>query len=102
MPSVVIVLERSGKAGRQCDIVRELAGDFVVDERFFAEPADRANAEKRGHVAVSIERRGRAPRHGSSWSFGGKRTRFGRGTFRPQMTRLLLAFGGRPHYSPVK
>jgi hypothetical protein len=32
-----MVLERSGKAGRQCDIVRELAGDFVVYERFFAE-----------------------------------------------------------------
>jgi hypothetical protein len=59
-------LERSGKAGRQCDIVRELAGIFVVYERFFAEPADRANVEERGQVAVSIERRGRAPRHGSS------------------------------------
>ena len=68
MPSVAIVLERSGEAGRQCDIVREWAGDFVVYERFFAEPADRANDEERGQVAVSIERRGRAPRHGSSWS----------------------------------
>jgi hypothetical protein len=64
--SVVIVLERSGKAGRQCDIVREQAGDFVVYERFIAEPADRANDEERGQVAVSIEHHGRAPRHGSS------------------------------------
>lgn len=31
-----------------------------------AQPADRANAEERGQVAVSIQRRGRAPRHGSS------------------------------------
>ena len=61
-----MVLERSGKAGRQCDIVRELAGDFVLYERFFAEPADRANDAERGQVAVSIERRGRASRHGSS------------------------------------
>jgi hypothetical protein len=66
----VMVLERRGEAGRQGDIVRELAGDFVVYERFFAEPADRANDEQRGQVAVSIERHGRAPRHGSSWSFG--------------------------------
>jgi hypothetical protein len=66
--SVVIVLERSGKAGRQCSIASELAGDFVVYERFFAEPADRANDEERGQVVVSIGRRGRAPRHGSSWS----------------------------------
>ena len=66
MSSVVIVLERSGKAGRQCDIVRELAGDLVDYERFFAEPADRANDEERGQVTVSIECHGRAPRHGSS------------------------------------
>jgi hypothetical protein len=66
VPSVVIVLEGSGKAGRQCVIVRELAGDSVVYERFFAEPADRANDEERGQVAVSIERQWRAPRHGSS------------------------------------
>jgi hypothetical protein len=71
---VVIVFGRNGEAGRQCDIVRELAGDFVVYKRFFAEPADRANDEERGQVAISIERHGRAPRHGSSWSFGGKRT----------------------------
>jgi hypothetical protein len=70
VPSVVIVLERSGEAGGQCDIVRELAGDFLVYERFFAEPADRANDEERGQAAVSIERHGRAPRHGSSWSLG--------------------------------
>ena len=61
---------RSGKAGRRCEWVRELAGDFVVYERFFAEPADGANDEERGQVAVSIERHGRALRHGSSWSFG--------------------------------
>jgi hypothetical protein len=36
MPSVVIVLERRGEAGRQCEIVRELAGDFVLYERFFS------------------------------------------------------------------
>jgi hypothetical protein len=71
---VVIVLERNGEAGRQCDIVRELAGNFVVYERFFAEPADRANAEERGQVAVSTERRGRSPRHGSSWSLSEMRT----------------------------
>ena len=61
-----MVSERSGEAGRQCDIVRELAGDFVVYERFFAEPADRANDEERGQVAVSIGHHLRAPRHGSS------------------------------------
>jgi hypothetical protein len=68
--SVVIVLERSGEAGRQCDIVRELAGDFVVYERFFAEPADRANDEQRGQIPVSIGRHEHAPRYGSSRSFG--------------------------------
>lgn len=35
--SVVIVFERSGRAGRQCDFVRELAGDFVVYDHFFAD-----------------------------------------------------------------
>ena len=68
MPSVATVLKRSGEAGGQCDIVREWAGDFVVYDRYFAEPADRAHDEERSQVAVSIERRGRAPRHGSSWS----------------------------------
>ncbi len=33
-----LVLEPSGQAGRQGDSVRELAGGFVGDECFFAEP----------------------------------------------------------------
>jgi hypothetical protein len=41
----------------------------------FAEPADRANDEERGQVAVSIQRHLRAPRHGSSWSLDGKHHR---------------------------
>ena len=65
-----LVLEPSGQAGRQGDSVRELAGDFVGDECSFAEPTDRAIDEDRGQVAVSLERRGRAPRHGSYGSLG--------------------------------
>ena len=42
MPSVrfvVIVLERSGKAGRHCEIVRWLAGDLtLIYEPWIAEP----------------------------------------------------------------
>jgi hypothetical protein len=68
VPSVVIVLERIGKAGRQCNIVMEYAGDFVLYERIFTDPADRANDEEGGQVTVSIDHRGRAARQGLSRS----------------------------------
>jgi hypothetical protein len=41
----------------------------------FVQPADGANDEERDDAAVNIERRWRAPRHGSSVSFGNIRNR---------------------------
>ena len=60
--------ESGDPAGRRGETEREWAGAFGSMNVFIAEPADRANDEERGQVAVSIERRGHAPRHGSSWS----------------------------------
>jgi len=42
------------------------------------QPADRANDEERDHAAVPVERRWRAPRRGSSLSFGVSSATFSR------------------------